>query len=95
MTQMDTIRQNLRAARKAKRWTLAQVQEQTNGRWKGVTIGTYERGNRMVAVDDLIELASVYDVSISWLMGVECQTCATALRISQLEQELNRLKGTL
>lgn len=95
MSDMQTIRERLRRARKAKRWTLAQVQEQTNGRWKGVTIGTYERGDRMVAVDDLIDLASVYGVSISWLMGIECQTCATAMRINQLEKELNRLKESL
>lgn len=95
MTQMEIIQKNLRAARKSRGWTMKQVEEVTNGRWKAVTVGTYERGNRMVAVDDLIDLASVYEVSISWLMGVECETCATTLRITQLEQELNRLKGKL
>lgn len=95
MTQVDIIRERLRAARKAKGWILDDIAIESGGRWKGVTVGTYERGTRMVAVDDLIDLANLYGVSITWLMGVECQTCATALRISQLERELNRLKGTL
>jgi transcriptional regulator with XRE-family HTH domain len=93
MQNIITMQERLRSARKAKGWILADIEKASGGRWKGQTIGTYERGTRMVAVDDLFDIAALYDVRVDWLLGLDCQTCATTLRINELENELKRLRG--
>ncbi len=58
----------LRAIRQQKGLSLQGVEERSQGRWKAVVIGSYERGDRAVTVARLSELAEFYDVPVSELL---------------------------
>lgn len=70
---METLRNNLRTARKNKGWSLQAAEAATS--IKSVTIGSYERGYRLPPLNILQKLAADYGVSVGWLMGEHCEKC--------------------
>lgn len=58
----------LRAIRQQQGLTLQQVEEVSQGRWKAVVVGSYERGDRAVSVAKLAELSEFYNVPVSELL---------------------------
>ena len=52
----------LRAIRTQQGLSLHGVEEKSEGRWKAVVVGSYERGDRAVTVQRLAELADFYGV---------------------------------
>ncbi len=67
----------LRAIRTQQNLSLHGVEEKSQGRWKAVVVGSYERGDRAVTVQRLSELADFYGVPVSELLP-EGHTLATA-----------------
>lgn len=65
------VGQRLRAVRHMQGLTLAEVEERSDGRWKAVVIGSYERGDRGVSVARLSEIAAFYGVPVSHLLPTE------------------------
>jgi len=61
----------LRAIRQQQGLTLQQVEEISQGRWKAVVVGSYERGDRAVSVAKLAELSEFYNVPVSELLPKE------------------------
>lgn len=60
----NAIGQRLRNIRRQQGLSLADVQERSNGHWKAVVIGAYERGDRSVSIARLAELARFYGVPL-------------------------------
>lgn len=58
----------LRAIRKQQGLSLQGVEEKSEGLWKAVVIGSYERGDRAVTVAKLAQLADFYGVPVSVLL---------------------------
>ena len=58
----------LRAVRQQQGLSLHGVEEKSQGRWKAVVVGSYERGDRAVTVQKLAELADFYGVPVSELL---------------------------
>ena len=58
----------LRAIRTQQGLSLHGVEEKSQGRWKAVVVGSYERGDRAVTVQRLAELADFYNVPIHELL---------------------------
>jgi transcriptional regulator with XRE-family HTH domain len=58
----------LRSVRVAQKMSLRVVQEKSQGRWKAVVVGSYERGDRSVTVVALAELADFYGVPVAELL---------------------------
>src|SRR6201990_1356893 len=58
----------LRAMRQQQGLSLQGVEEKSDGQWKAVVVGSYERGDRAVTVQRLSELADFYGVPISELL---------------------------
>lgn len=58
----------LRRIRNQQGLSLADVQERSNGVWKAVVVGAYERGDRAVTVTRLSGLAEFYGVSLADLL---------------------------
>ena len=58
----------LRAIRTQQGLSLHGVEEKSEGRWKAVVVGSYERGDRAVTVQRLAELADFYAVPVSELL---------------------------
>jgi transcriptional regulator with XRE-family HTH domain len=59
--------ERLRAIRKSKGWSLQDVEIHSNGKWKAVVIGSYERGDRAISLKKAISLMEFYQVPISEL----------------------------
>jgi transcriptional regulator with XRE-family HTH domain len=58
----------LRAIRTQQGLSLHGVEEKSQGRWKAVVVGSYERGDRAVTVQRLAELAEFYGVPVGELL---------------------------
>ncbi|HEX6683038.1 MAG TPA: transcriptional regulator [Candidatus Limnocylindrales bacterium] len=58
----------LRSIRQQQNLSLQGVEEKSNGRWKAVVVGSYERGDRAVTVSRLAELADFYRVPVGELL---------------------------
>lgn len=58
----------LRTIRQQQGLTLQQVEELSDGQWKAVVVGSYERGDRAVSVSKLAELGEFYNVPVSELL---------------------------
>jgi transcriptional regulator with XRE-family HTH domain len=69
-TSMQDIAQAIRAIRKQKGLTLRDVEEQSNGLWKSVVIGSYERCDRTLSLKKAIALAQFYQVPLDQLLGL-------------------------
>jgi transcriptional regulator with XRE-family HTH domain len=63
--------QRLRFARAEQSLSLMQLEEKSDGRFKAVVVGSYERGDRMVTVVRLAELAAFYGVPVADLLPPE------------------------
>ena len=55
----------LRIIRKSKGWSLQDVERNSNGKWKAVVIGSYERSDRSISLRKAISLMEFYQVPIS------------------------------
>lgn len=58
----------LRAIRVQQGLSLHAVEQKSEGQWKAVVVGSYERGDRAVTVAKLADLADFYGVPISELL---------------------------
>ncbi len=58
----------LRSIRTQQGMSLHGVEEKSQGRWKAVVVGSYERGDRAVTVQKLAELADFYGVPVAELL---------------------------
>ena len=58
----------LRAIRTQQGLSLHGVEEKSEGHWKAVVVGSYERGDRAVTVQRLAELADFYGVPVQALL---------------------------
>ena len=63
-----TLGQRLRSIRAQQGLSLHGVEEKSEGRWKAVVVGSYERGDRAVTVAKLAELAEFYGVPVAELL---------------------------
>jgi transcriptional regulator with XRE-family HTH domain len=61
----------LRAIRMQQHLSLHGVERKSEGKWKAVVVGSYERGDRAVSVQRLSELADFYGVPVSDLLPPE------------------------
>jgi transcriptional regulator with XRE-family HTH domain len=73
----------LRAIRTQQGLSLHGVEEKSQGRWKAVVVGSYERGDRAVTVQRLAELAEFYGVPVNELLpeGAAAPASEPAARI--------------
>lgn len=62
--------QRLRAARRHRGWSLGDVESHTEGEFKASVVGAYERGERAISVQRLVNLADIYGASASELLPV-------------------------
>ena len=62
------VGKRLRAIRNQLGLTLRDVEEQSEGRWKAVVVGSYERADRSVSLPKLRELAEFYGVDVAELL---------------------------
>ncbi|CAN5629881.1 helix-turn-helix domain-containing protein [soil metagenome] len=81
----------LRAIRQQQGLTLQQVEEVSEGRWKAVVVGSYERGDRAVSVAKLAELSEFYNVPVSELLPKEDMPSTGASSVTKIMLDLRKL----
>ena len=77
------VGERLRAVRKRRRMTLAQVEEASGGEFRTSGLGAYERGERGVAVSRLLRLAQLYGVAPAELLPEDDRDSGQAHGASQ------------
>ena len=82
----------LRAIRQQQGLSLQGVEEKSDGRWKAVVVGSYERGDRAVTVQRLSDLADFYGVPIGELLPGAQEIGAATEAPSKLVLDLERLQ---
>ncbi len=85
-----TLGQRLRAIRAQQGLSLHGVEEKSEGRWKAVVVGSYERGDRAVTVAKLAELAEFYGVPVAELLP-DARTARRGAPTLKLVIDLQRL----
>ncbi len=77
------VGQRLRNVRRARQFSLDDVERKSGGRWSASAVGAYERGFRNLSLPRLRELARFYDVPMSALLGEpdEIETHAGSSRL--------------
>jgi transcriptional regulator with XRE-family HTH domain len=74
-TNAQRIGARLRGIRHQQDLSLADVEQASEGRWKAVVVGAYERGDRAVSVSRLAQLAEFYGVPLADILpGAETET---------------------
>ncbi len=82
----------LRAIRTQQGLSLHGVEDKSQGRWKAVVVGSYERGDRAVTVQRLSELADFYGVPVAELLpeglapGASEPAARIVIDLEQLQQ---------
>lgn len=64
----ERIGDRLRRVRRQQGLSLAEVEQRSDGVWKAVVVGAYERGDRSVSVTRLAGLADFYGIPLSELL---------------------------
>ncbi len=82
--------QRLRSIRAQQGMSLHGVEEKSDGRWKAVVVGSYERGDRAVTVAKLAELAEFYGVPVAELLP-DARASRRGAPVPKLVIDLHRL----
>jgi len=80
----------LRMIRKSKGWSLQDVERNSNGKWKAVVIGSYERSDRAISLKKAISLMEFYQVPMSELfpqITPEVRSRRVSLDLTRLLEE--------
>lgn len=78
------IGERLRAIRRQKRWSLHDVETESEQEFKASVLGAYERGERAISVPRLLRLADLYDVPADELLPEQRTTIDLAEGTSEL-----------
>lgn len=68
LTARRALGERLRGVRSGLGFSLQDVHEKSQGRWKAVCVGSYERGDRRISAEALVGLAGFYGVDAGWLL---------------------------
>ncbi len=87
----------LRAVRVQQGMSLHAVEERSQGRWKAVVVGSYERGDRAVTVAKLADLAEFYGIPIAELLPEQRPTRrgSPAMKLVIDLQQLSKLPADI
>ncbi len=90
-TYQQRLGARLRAVRRAQGLRLQDVEERSEGRFKAVVVGSYERGDRAVSAHKLAALAGFYEVPVAELLP-EDEWPRTRLREGTLAVDVQELR---
>ena len=90
--------ERLRTIRKSKGWSLQDVEHHSNGKWKAVVVGSYERADRAISLKKAISLMQFYQVPITELfpeITTEVSARSISVNIAKLESTADHQAQTL
>ena len=90
--------ERLRTIRKSKGWSLQDLEHRSNGKWKAVVVGSYERADRAISLKKAISLMQFYQVPITELfpeITTEVSARSISVNIAKLESTADHQAQTL
>lgn len=90
--------ERLRTIRKSKGWSLQDLEHRSNGKWKAVVVGSYERADRAISLKKAISLMQFYQVPITELfpeITTEVSARSISVNIAKLESTTDHQAQTL
>ena len=84
------IAASIRQIRKQKGLTLKEVEKRSEGKWKAVVVGSYERRDRALSLNKAIGLAEFYQVPLEQLLGLANSHSANSTEDAPLVIDLRR-----
>ncbi len=81
----------LRAIRQQQGLSLHGVEQRSDGTWKAVVVGSYERGDRAISVQRLSELAEFYGIPVGELLPSRPSSAGPAPGSGRVVLDLQRL----
>lgn len=90
-TYQERLGARLRGVRRTQGLRLQDVEERSEGRFKAVVVGSYERGDRAVSAHKLAALAAFYEVPVAELLPEE-EGPRTRLREGALVVDVQQLR---
>ena len=88
---IESLAASMRRIRKNKGWTLKDVEKASNGKWKAVVIGSYERCDRALSLNKAIALAAFYKVPLDELLGI---TQPYEVKADRLTFDIRKVKSS-
>lgn len=84
--QYAAVCRNLRAIRKARNMSLLDVEQASKGVLAAISLGSYERGDRVLNVSKALLIAEFYGVTITELLdpSVRCSKCEALSYVSDV-----------
>ncbi len=67
--QLAGLQSRLRAVRKSKGLTLSEVSSKSKGSISAIALGSYERGDRSLSTQKLLEISELYSVPVTELLA--------------------------
>ena len=71
---IEEIAASMKSIRRRKGMTLRDVEAKSEGIWKAVVIGSYERCDRALSIKKAINLANFYQVPLNELLGLNVES---------------------
>ena len=87
----EIIAHQIRTLRKARGWSLSQVETLSKGEISAVALGSYERCDRAISLRKLNEIAQFFEVPLLYLFG-EAKRSSGTDHMSPLVIDLRRMK---
>jgi transcriptional regulator with XRE-family HTH domain len=75
----------IRALRKARGWTLHDIETKSHGSIKSVVMGSYERGSRAISLARCLELANLFTIPIAELLAPPEDQATKSLEIERFD----------
>ena len=66
--ELQQICARLRALRRSRELTLAEIEHQSKGSLHAISLGSYERGDRALTIKKAIQIAAFYEVPLAYLL---------------------------
>lgn len=88
---VTSIALRIRALRRERGWSLADVERISKGTLKAVVLGSYERGDRSLSISRAIEIARIFSIPLQHLLGAPDKS-AVASSCPRLLVDLRRTR---
>lgn len=79
-----SVAERIRALRRERGWSLADVERLSRGSLKAVVLGSYERGDRTISLKRAIEIANVFSIPLTHLLAAPQKSAPVPTRATMM-----------
>lgn len=87
-----SVAERIRALRRERGWSLADVERLSRGSLKAVVLGSYERGDRTLSLNRAIEIANIFSIPLAHLLAAPQKSAPVPTRATTMV-DLRRVRS--